>query len=62
MDQLKSKQPEHVKSNAGILADILKSFSISFNVEIDEILEIMSKQKGSINLQKVRNQLFKKYN
>jgi hypothetical protein len=33
----------------------LKSFSISFNVDIDEILKIMSKQRGPINLQNVRN-------
>jgi hypothetical protein len=63
MRQLKSRDPEDVKSNAEILAEILKSFSISFNVDVEQILEIMNEQRGGrVNLQQIRNTLFDQYN
>lgn len=61
-NQLKSKKPEDVKANAELLAEILKNFSFSFNVGIEEIVQMVKKEKGSINLQNVRNTLFNRYN
>jgi len=63
MVQLNSRDPEDIKSNAEILAEILKSFSISFNVDVEHILEIMNNERGGkVNLQKIRNTLFDRYN
>lgn len=60
--RLSSKLPEDVIANAEILVEILKSFSFSFNVDMEDILAIMGEEKGQINLQSLRNKLFERYN
>lgn len=61
--RLKSKKPQDVKANAEILAEILKNFSFSFGLDVEEILKVMEGEKdGEVNLQSVRNKLFKLHN
>ena len=62
LQRLKSRDPEDIRDNAEILAQILKSFSMSFGVDIEEIIRIMDKQRGAVNLQRVRNKLFEEFN
>lgn len=54
--QLKSIHPVDVKYNAGLLMDILKSFSVSFNLDIEEILDIVENNvEGAASLQDIRD-------
>lgn len=61
-NQLGSKKKEDIVSNAKLLAEILKNFSFSFNIDVYEILELVKEEKGPVNLQVIRNKLFKKMN
>lgn len=53
MVNMKSQEPQHVEQNAQILLEILKAYSISFNVPVQDIVESLSgleKQYVSLNV------------
>jgi hypothetical protein len=39
------------------LAEIIKSFAVTFSVDIDEIVEIIQKTDGPLNMETIRAQL-----
>lgn len=62
LDQLQSKEEMDVECNAEILAEIIKSFAVTFSLEISEIVEMISNQKGALNMEEIRMQLMNKGN
>lgn len=58
MEQLRSRDPEDIRANAMLLSEIIKSFSISFDVDVKDIIGQLSKQRGLVNIGKMRNNLF----
>ena len=61
LGKLNSDEPEDIKSNAKILAEVIRSFSKSFSVPIKEVLRIIMEKGDTVNLKEVRNILFEKY-
>lgn len=57
LSQLESTQQGDVECNAEILAEIIKSFAMTFNVEIDDIVDIIQKTEGPLNMENIRAQL-----
>ena len=43
LDQLKSTDEVDVECNAEILAEIIKSFAVTFSLDVAEIIEIIKK-------------------
>ena len=60
LGQLESKEDKDVECNAEILAEIIKSFAVTFSLDISEIVKIISKTKGKLNMNNIRAELFKK--
>lgn len=60
MDQLESTEPGDVECNAEILAEIIKSFAVTFSVDIDDIVNIIQKTEGPLNMEAIRTQLLQK--
>lgn len=59
LEQLKSKDTEDVEANAEILAEIIKGFAVSFNLDLSKIIELISDKDGSLNMEQVRTMLYK---
>jgi len=57
LNQLESKEEVDVECNAEILAEIIKSFAVTFSLDISDIVEMISKQKGPLNMEEIRVQL-----
>lgn len=59
LDQLNSKSEPDVEVNAQILADLIRSFSLTFGVDTEEIALLISQSKtdNGINLEEVRRKL-----
>lgn len=57
MKDLNSKDPQCVKDNARVLCELLKSFAVSFNMEVEDILEISTKKmkRGGLSLKQIRD-------
>jgi len=51
-----------VECNAEILAEIIKSFAVTFSLEISDIAEIISQQKGALNMEEIRVELMNRGN
>jgi hypothetical protein len=51
-----------VECNAEILAEIIKSFAMTFSVDIENIVEIIQKTEGALNMENIRAQLLLKSN
>lgn len=58
MQQLRSRDPEDIRANAELLTEIIKSFSLSFNVDVKHIMDQLASQRGMLNMAKVRSRLF----
>lgn len=61
LGKLNSDEPEDIKSNAKILADVIRSFSKSFSVPVKEVIKIIVDKGDTVNLKEIRNILFDKY-
>lgn len=59
LDQLKSKNDEDIESNAHVLADIMKSFSLTFGVGPEKIANIIAEEDGGINVEEMRKKILK---
>ena len=57
LGQLKSTDETDVECNAEILAEIIKSFAVTFSLEISQIVEIVEKSGGSLNMEEIRSKL-----
>ena len=44
-----------MRSNSVILAEIVKNFSLTFNISIAEVMKLIGSQKGDINMEAVRS-------
>lgn len=64
LDQLNSKSEPDVEVNAQILADLIRSFSLTFGVDTEEIALLISQSKtdNGINLEEVRRKLLSSRN
>lgn len=62
LSQLESTEQGDVECNAEILAEIIKSFAVTFSVEIDDIVDIIQSTKGPLNIEVIRAQLLAKSN
>lgn len=51
-----------MECNAEILAEIIKSFAMTFSVDIENIVEIIQKTEGALNMENIRAQLLLKSN
>lgn len=60
LGQLESTEPGDVECNAEILAEIIKSFAVTFSVDIDDIVGIIQKTEGPLNMEAIRTQLLQK--
>ena len=60
LDQLKSTESDDVEANAEILAEIIKSFAVTFSLEIPEIIDIISSKGGALNMEDIRSMLLEK--
>ena len=57
MEQLKSKSEEDLEINANILSEIMRSFSLTFGVTNEEIVNIIAREQGDINVEDIRKKL-----
>lgn len=57
IEQLKSKQESDVETNAQILAEIIKNFSLTFGASNEDILEVIKRQDGNLNVEDIRREL-----
>lgn len=57
LEQLKSKRDEDIEVNAHILAEIMKSFSITFDVDTERIANLISEEGGSVNIEEMRKKI-----
>ena len=60
LDQLKSKEQGDVECNAEILAEIIKSFASTYDVSVDDIVDMVQKTDGPLNMEDIRTQLLSK--
>ena len=60
--QLKSKSEEDTAANARILLDILKSYSMTFNMEVEDVLDTVThNNRGGLSLKKIRGAMLKHF-
>ncbi len=59
LEQLRSKQDDDIESNAHVLADIMKSFSLTFGVGPEKIANIIAEEEGNINVEDMRKKILK---
>lgn len=57
LEQLKSKRDEDIEINAHILAEIMKSFSITFDVDTEKISNLISEEEGQLNIEDMRKRI-----
>ena len=60
LEQLGSTEEQDVECNAEILAEIIKSFAVTFSLDVSDIVGIIAKTKGKLNMESIRSELFKK--
>lgn len=54
MDRLKSEERKDLEANAKMLARFIQHFACNFCCDHKEVIKIMEKQEGDINIDKVR--------
>jgi hypothetical protein len=54
LNQLESTEQGDIECNAEILAEIIKSFAMTFQVDIEDIVEIIQKTEGPLNVENIR--------
>ena len=57
MGHLESKTEEDVLSNAQILAEIIKNFSLTFSVSHQDIMKVINHEKDGLNVESIRKKL-----
>lgn len=57
LEQLKSKRNEDIEINAHILAEIMKSFSITFDVDTEKISNLITEEDGHLNIEEMRKRI-----
>lgn len=57
LEQLKSRTEEDIEVNAQILAEIMKSFSLTFGVGSEKIASLISEEEGGINVEEIRKKI-----
>ena len=57
MGHLESKTEEDVLSNAQILAEIIKNFSLTFSVSHQDIMNVINHEKDGLNVESIRKKL-----
>lgn len=62
LEQLKSKRDEDIEVNAHILAEIMKSFSITFDVDTGKIANLISEEDGNVNIEEMRKKILSSAN
>lgn len=62
LDQLKSKREEDLEINAHVLAEIMKSFSVTFDVDNEKIANLIAEENGEINIEDMRKRILDEAN
>lgn len=57
LHQLDSVEPSDVAINASVLAEIIQSFSTTFNVPNEIILQIIQQSQGNLNIEDLRRKI-----
>lgn len=60
LGQLDSTNDQDVECNAEILAEIIKSFAVTFSLEISDIVKIIEESGGPLNMENIRTMLMNK--
>lgn len=60
LGQLVSTEDQDVECNAEILAEIIKSFAVTFSLEISDIVQIIEESGGPLNMEDIRTLLMGK--
>lgn len=55
--QLGSKNQSDVEVNAHVLAEIMRSFSLTFGVGSDKIATLISQEEGGVNIEEIRKKI-----
>ena len=59
LEQLKSQNDQDVECNAEILAEIIKSFAVTFSLEIQDIVKLINQHgENDLNMEDIRVKLF----
>lgn len=57
ISQLRSKNQSDVEANAHVLAEIVRSFSLTFGVGPDTIASMISQEEGGVNIEEIRRKI-----
>jgi hypothetical protein len=57
INQLGSKSQADVEVNALVLAEIMRSFSLTFGVGSEKIASLISKEEGGVNIEEIRKKI-----
>lgn len=57
VNQLGSKNQSDVEVNAHVLAEIMRSFSLTFGVGSDKIATLISQEEGGVNVEEIRKKI-----
>lgn len=57
LGHLNSKNDPDIEDNAQILADIIKSFSLTFNLTSQDIMKVINQEKDGLNVENIRQKL-----
>lgn len=60
LEQLDSKEDKDIECNAEILAEIIKSFAVTFSLEISDIVQIIEESGGPLNMEEIRSKLMER--
>lgn len=55
LHQLKSESPIDVSANAEILSEIVDNLALTFNLQTDDVVEVIKSIPGQINVEKIRS-------
>lgn len=62
LTQLESTEDKDIECNAEILAEIIKSFAVTFSLEISDIVTIIEESGGPLNMEEIRSKLMSQAN
>lgn len=57
LGHLESKKEDDVQSNAQILAEIIKNFSLTFSVSHQDIMKVINQERDGLNVESIRKKL-----
>lgn len=57
LGHLDSKRDSDVEENAQLLAEIIKNFSLTFNVSQQDIMNVISQEHDGLNVETIRQKL-----